>query len=101
MPLTVRLSADAVSDLQGISDYTLHQWGKEQEPFYLTQVYARFEEISRDPARFRQREELFAGCRVAPVGRHLVFFLMRDDVIVVSRILHQAMDFPRHLFPDW
>ena len=99
--MTIRFSRDATADLQGISDYTSLQWGEDQEAFYLKQIYARLEEIRKDPGRFRSRDELFDGCQVAPVGRHLVFFLVKDGIIVVSRILHQSMDFPRHLFPDW
>ncbi len=98
--MTIRLSRDATTDLQNISDYTFEQWGEEQEEYYLKRIYARFEEIRADRTRFRHRNELFDGCQVAPVGRHLIFFLVKDDIIVASRILHQSMDFPRHLFPD-
>ncbi len=99
--MTIRFSRDAIADLQGISDYTRRQWGKEQEETYLKQIYAAFERIRQNPSQFRLRAELFDGCRTAPVGRHLVFFLVKDNILIVSRVLHQSMDFPRHQFPDW
>lgn len=99
--MTIRFSRDATADLQDISDYTFQQWGEEQETFYLKQIHARLKEIKKDAGRFRLRNELFDGCQVASVGRHLIVFLVKEDIIVVSRILHQSMDFPRHLFPNW
>lgn len=45
------------------------------------------------------RDDLFEGCQVAPCGKHMVFFRVVDDVVLVSRILHQAMDVPNHTFP--
>lgn len=100
--MILRLSRDAGTDLQDIADYTLITWGEEQETLYLKQIYARLQEVGEQRGRFGVRHELFEGCQVAPIGRHLIFFLIKDDTtIVVSRILHQSMDFPRHFFPDW
>ena len=100
--MKIRFSRDAEEDLQDISDYTWRTWGEEQETHYLKMIYSRLEDIKRDPSSsdWRRRDELFDECRVASVGRHIIFFLMKEDGIIVSRILHQAMDFPRHVFPE-
>jgi toxin ParE1/3/4 len=89
----------AVSDLQSIRSYTLETWGSEQEQRYLHALWEKFEEILADPARWRRREDLFPGCRIAAQGKHVLLFRVEDAVLQVVRILHGAMDFPRHL-PD-
>ncbi len=99
--MSLRFSRDSAEDLQDISEYTRRTWGEKQEERYLKQIYARLEEIQRDPSDSKARNDLFEECRVASVGRHLIFFLQEEDLIIVSRILHQSMDFRRHNFPDW
>ena len=78
--------------LQGVADYTFKNWGSEQEDFYLNSLYKRLQEIAEDPARWRRRDDLFFGCQMAPLGKHLIFFCRQDEAILVSRILHQSMD---------
>jgi toxin ParE1/3/4 len=95
----VRFSAHATNDLQDISDYTAEVWGEDQEVEYIDEIDARLSEIAAGRGQSRPRNDLFGGCQVSPVGRHLIIFMMQDDVIFVSRILHQSMDFPRHVFP--
>jgi plasmid stabilization system protein ParE len=32
-----------------------------------------------------------------PIGRHIIFYQVEDQGILVVRVLHQMMDFDRHL----
>ncbi|CAN5760305.1 hypothetical protein BH24CHL4_BH24CHL4_18170 [soil metagenome] len=34
------------------------------------------------------------------VGRHLILYVVEDDRMVVTRILHQKVDVERHLNPE-
>lgn len=89
----------AQKDIRNIADYTYENWGEEQEVEYLRSIDTRVQEIAGSPERFRPRNDLFRGCQVAPVGQHLIVFLVEGDAIIISRVLHQSMDFPRHIFP--
>ncbi len=89
----------AVSDLQSIRSYTLETWGGEQEQRYLDGLWAKFEELLAEPSRWRQRDDLFPGCRIAAQGKHVILFRVDGPVLEIVRLLHGAMDFPRHL-PD-
>jgi plasmid stabilization system protein ParE len=37
---------------------------------------------------------------MAKSGRHCIFFQKNDARVLVVRVLHDSMDFPRHLDPD-
>ncbi|CAN5622952.1 hypothetical protein BH23CHL4_BH23CHL4_12780 [soil metagenome] len=34
------------------------------------------------------------------VGRHLILYVVEDDRVVVTRMLHQKVDVERHLNPE-
>ena len=63
------LTEAALDDLRSVRAYTLETRGAEQEERYLRNLWARFETIRSNPHRFRLREDLFPGCRIAAEGR--------------------------------
>ena len=48
----------------------------------------------------RNRDDLRLGLHMATSGRHCVFFEVDESRILVVRVLHDRMDYPRHLNPD-
>jgi toxin ParE1/3/4 len=101
--MTIRLSFSALGDLQEIDGYTAHQWGAEQADRYLAMLWDNFEKISQKPERWRLRPELHEECRICFAGRHAILFRIKEDHIEIGRVLHEAMDYPRHverLFSD-
>jgi len=42
------------------------------------------------PGRWRLRPELHPYCR------HAILFRVKDERVEIDRVLHDAMDFPRH-----
>ena len=98
--MKLELTEAAVSDLQSIRDYTFETWGEEQEEAYLDGLWEKFEAILSDPDHCRFRHDLFPNCRIAAQGKHVIFLRIRDRTLQVVRILHSAMDFPRHIPKD-
>lgn len=45
----------------------------------------------------RERDDLRQGLRMATSGRHCIFFEDKPSRLLVVRVLHDRMDFPRHL----
>ncbi len=90
----------ALEDLRSIRAYTLETRGVEQEDRYLNRIWARFDSIRLDPARYRLRPDFFPGCRIAAEGKHVILFRAGADLLEVVRVLHAAMDFKRHLASD-
>ena len=95
--MILKLSDSAKKDLQAISAYTIEHWGYGQEDKYLDQIYSRFEATLADPSKSKERDELYAGARSVTVEKHIIFFKIQGDTLLVARILHQSMDFIRHL----
>ncbi|MEA2524608.1 MAG: toxin ParE1/3/4 [Thermomicrobiales bacterium] len=44
------------------------------------------------PELGKPRDDLFPGCRNLLVERHIIFYRVTDDEIVVSRLLHVRQD---------
>jgi len=97
--MKLRISDEALWDLQEISNYTWAQWGEEQEQKYLDLMYRALEQIADDSSRARCRNDLYQGCRMLLAGKHAIFFMIQEDSVSVARILHQAMDYRSHLLP--
>lgn len=95
--MTLDFTEAAVSDLQSIRHYTMRTWGSDQDQRYLDSLWDKFEEILREPQRWRHRDDLFPGCQIAAQGKHVILFRIRGEILQIVRILHSAMDFPRHL----
>jgi len=74
--------------------------GAEQEQRYLDALWQKFDEILADPQRWRRRDDLFPDCQIAARGKHDILFRIENSVLQIVRILHGAMDFPRHLQKD-
>jgi toxin ParE1/3/4 len=48
----------------------------------------------------RNRDDLRPGLQMATSGRHCVFFEADQSRILVVRVLHERMDYERHLEVD-
>lgn len=97
MNRTVRFSPKANADLNSIWDYSLKQWGVERTEAYIRSIYSVFALIDQFPAIARNASDIRPGLLKYAVGSHVAYFRMSRQSIDVVRILHQQMDYPRHL----
>jgi toxin ParE1/3/4 len=91
------VSPRAQADIEDIWDYTAARWDISQAERYIRAIRATIETLADDPLLGRGCDEIREGYRKYPVGSHVVFYRMRDIGLDVVRILHQRMDFARHL----
>ena len=98
--MTLEFTNAAAADLQTIRNYTPENWGEEQEAVYLNALWSKFELILSDPQRFRFRRDLFPDCQIASQGKHVILFRIQGETLQIVRILHGAMDLPRHIPTD-
>jgi toxin ParE1/3/4 len=108
---TVRLTAAAEADFQDILRWTVEQFGEAQAHIYAETLSAALEALAAGPTVVgaRARDDIAKGLFTLHVarhgrrGRHFVLFRIgRDEereVIEVLRLLHDAMDLPRHVPP--
>jgi len=94
----VVLSPKAKADLSDIWDYTCSEWGVEQVEKYVRELWAAMQEQTRDLTKSVDIGDVRKGYKKVRSGSHVIFFkVTRDGVVEVVRILHQKMDFDRHL----
>ena len=92
-----RLSPLAEADLNDMFDYSLDRWGVRQAETYLRQIYEAVEAVAVTPKIGRSCDQIRAGYWRYPAGSHVIFFRISPYGIDVVRILHNRMDFDRHL----
>jgi toxin ParE1/3/4 len=91
------LSPRARADLREIWNYTRNRWSVEQADRYIRELNRAFATRADDPLRGRPCDNIRPGYRKYRVGAHMVFFRLVTVGVEVVRVLHQSMDFERHL----
>jgi toxin ParE1/3/4 len=87
----------ARADLDNIWEYTAKRWGIDQAEQYLRRIAEAAELIAETPGRGRSCDHVREGYRKYPVASHVLFDREISGGVDVIRILHQQMDFDRHL----
>ena len=94
---SVELSPKALADLDAIWEYSLQNWGLAKSETYIRGVNVALELVAANPHLARDAGSIRPSLLKYHVGSHVICFRLNDKQIVVSRILHARMDFPRHL----
>lgn len=87
----------AFNDLEGIWLYTYEQWGLDQAARYLGRLNERITELAETAEQSKARDTIRPGYFSIHVGRHLVFYTFTDEIVGIERVLHDQMEFERHL----
>ncbi len=93
------LTSPAKDDLLAIFEYTLRKWGEEQVHVYAGQLETAFVQLAENPLcpGSKPADNLAKRCRVFKVAHHVIFYRCEADFLLIARILHESMDFPRHV----
>lgn len=95
-----RLSKRADSDIAGIADYTIRQFGIKQARRYRDGLEKIFRRLAEYPNSGRSAGHLAPKLRRMNFESHVIFFLHDVDGALIVRILHQRMAFKRHPMMD-
>ena len=97
-------SAQAKRDLVEILQFTKRRWGEAQAREYAALIAEALASITMDPHCGKPRDELFPGLRAHAIrqpgrpARHIVFYrLGAPGTVELVRVLHDAMDFKKHV----
>ena len=113
-----RLSAAAQADIVDILAWTHEHFGHAARTRYETLIITALRDIAHQPERpgslerhdlggdvrswhlrlSRKRADTYSGIVRRP--RHFLVYRMEGGVVVVGRVLHDAMELTRHLSPD-
>lgn len=83
----------AAKDLSTIAAYSLREWGEDQARNYLQGLELACGDLVRNFGLGREID----GFRRRRYERHLIYYLCKDEAILVVRILHERMLPSRHL----
>ena len=95
--LKIKITDSAKLDLVEIGQYTGYRWGEKQRDKYLGDIDSCLYSLAEEPELGKDRSELRAGCYSYSVGKHVVFYTYDSKALYVLAILHERMDFERHL----
>lgn len=92
-----RLQPAAVADLTEIGRFTRLRWGRDQQRRYLRLLETRFELLAATPLVGAARDDIAPGLRGSPVGRHVIFYRIVAESVLIVRVLHDSMDVPSRI----
>jgi toxin ParE1/3/4 len=96
----LELTEIARADLKSIRRYSQRTWGADRTDQYMAALRDTLKGLLAGTVVSRDRDDLRPGLQVATSGRHCVFFEADQSRILVVRVLHDRMDYPRHLEAD-
>jgi toxin ParE1/3/4 len=88
-----RLTRAARSSLIQIGLHTEQRWGLQQRMEYLKAIDDGFQILAKTPMLGQVRPEIHDQLRSYPVRKHVVFYFVREDeLVVIVDVLHERTD---------
>lgn len=95
--LRLVIAAEAEQHLISIGEYSYQQWGLAQRNKYIKNLTDRFRWLTKNPTLGKDRKDIRPGCHSFCEGKHIVFYTDTDTTLNVIAVLHEQMDYVRHL----
>lgn len=98
--MNIIFAEKAKQDVADIINYTMAKWGYNQGETYKDLLKEAEQAIKQNPFTplSKSRDNFKAGLRSIFAGKHIIFYHLKNkNTIEIIRILHQAMDYQRHL----
>ena len=96
----LELTEIACADLKSIRRYSQRAWGPDRTAQYMANLRDTLKGLLAGTVVSRNRDDLRPGLQMATSGRHCVFFEADQSRVLVVRVLHDRMDYQRHLDAD-
>ena len=93
----IHVHALAESDLIGIWQSSIGEWGETQADKYLDQLDSGIRKLADNPELGARRDYVRDGYRVLVIGSHAVYYTVTPGTVHIIRVLHGRMDPDRHL----
>jgi toxin ParE1/3/4 len=93
------LSNKADSDLAEIYLYSYRTFGVAKADAYFLSLRDCLQTLADNPHLGRPATHLRPGLFWYRHARHMIFYMTESTGVFIARILHDAMDVPRHIDP--
>ena len=97
MSFKFQLQPKAEKDLEKIWHYSADKWDIIQANKYIDNLVNTFQLIAENPQISREYTEFKPCVRIHPHRKHLVIYIIKEQQILIVRILHSSMDIDSHL----
>lgn len=88
-----RLAPQAQADIDDIAYYIFEQSGSlETADRLVDSIYSRFVLLGTYPRAGRQRDDLWPGMRIFPVGDYVVLYRVDGGDVVIDRVVRGSRD---------
>ena len=92
------LTNKAVSDLNGIWEYTIINWGEKQADKYYNMLLDTCQDIADNPKLGKNYEGIKSELFGLKANRHVIFYRRSNaQPIEITRILHERMDLKKRI----
>jgi toxin ParE1/3/4 len=88
-----KLTKQADQDLEEVFLYTKSQWGLYQAEKYVQEAAKIFNGLAELQNLGVSVGYIFEGARKIVIGKHLVFYKIQDEIVLILRVLYQNQDF--------
>lgn len=93
----LELTEIARADLKSIRRYSNRTWGQDRTAEYMAALRDAMKSLIASTSVSRSRDDLRPGLQMVSSGRHCIFFEADQSRVLVVRVLHDRMDYRRHL----
>lgn len=87
-----RLTKQAEEDLKSILTYTKHVWGEVQAEKYSQKISAICSKLANLSHIGILSDYILEDTRKIVVDKHIIFYKVEAETILILRILHSSMD---------
>jgi toxin ParE1/3/4 len=91
------LTNEADADLEDIFDYTVKRHNQDQAIRYLSNIEDVFFQLCKHPNLGRLRNDIKENIFSFSIEKHIIFYKIDTDKLIIIRVLHGSRDMPKHL----
>jgi len=96
--VSYRFTSDAQEDLTKIRYYTVEQWGSNQSNKYLMELQRTISVLAESPMIGTKRADISQDTFSFPHASHVIYYLMREEYLLIFAVLHKNMVPNNHIF---
>jgi toxin ParE1/3/4 len=95
--MKIRIQSKAKADLKEIWRYSYKNWGSDKADAYMQNLEKGINMIADNPQIGFSCDYIRGGYRQYNNGKHMIFYKIQPENIVIIRILHESMDYKNKL----
>jgi toxin ParE1/3/4 len=95
--MIIHIQSKAKADLKAIWHYSCKNWGMDKADSYMQELNKGIETLLDNPQIGFSCDYIRNGYRQYTIKKHMIFYKIQSDKIVIIRILHESMDYKINL----